>query len=169
MSLDAAETQALLQRVPGVYRTQINDALLTALGQALSSWTARKSVVVELEGHGREDLFDDVDLSRTVGWFTSIFPLRLDAGPTDPGQALIATKERLKQVPDRGISYGLLRYLGNEEARSQLGAHPQPDLIFNYLGQFDPSWRVPRSSISRPSRPARGTARRRGGDTRSRC
>jgi amino acid adenylation domain-containing protein/non-ribosomal peptide synthase protein (TIGR01720 family) len=137
VSLDAAETQDLLQRVPGVYRTQINDALLTALGEALTRCTSPKSCVVELEGHGREDLFEGVDLSRTVGWFTTIYPFRLERDALDPGTALISTKERLRQVPDRGLSYGLLRYMGNEESRVALRAHPQPDLIFNYLGQFD--------------------------------
>lgn len=135
--LDAADTRELLQRVPAVYRTQINDALLTALGQALSRWTSRQSIVVELEGHGREDLFEGLDLSRSVGWFTTIYPVALESGALDPGAALVATKERLRQVPDRGLSYGLLRYLGDEESRSVLGADPQPDLIFNYLGQFD--------------------------------
>ena len=135
--LDAADTRDLLQRVPAVYRTQINDALLTALGQALSRWTSRRSIVIELEGHGREDLFEGVDLSRTVGWFTTIYPVRLDSGALDPGAALVATKECLRQMPDRGLSYGLLRYLGSGQSRSILGADAQPDLIFNYLGQFD--------------------------------
>jgi amino acid adenylation domain-containing protein/FkbH-like protein/non-ribosomal peptide synthase protein (TIGR01720 family) len=137
VSLDAVDTQALLQRVPAVYRTQINDALLTALGQALARWTSRESFLVELEGHGREDLFEGVDLSRTVGWFTTIFPFRLEVAALDPGEALVATKEQLRQVPDRGLSYGLLRYLGNQECRKVLSAQPQPELIFNYLGQFD--------------------------------
>ena len=92
---------------------------------------------IELEGHGREDLFEGIDLTRTVGWFTTIFPVRLEARTSDPGAALVETKERLRQVPHRGLSYGLLRYLGSKEPRTLLDAHAQPDLVFNYLGQFD--------------------------------
>src|SRR5262249_40839515 len=80
VSLDAEQTRALLQDVPGVYRTQVNDVLLSALGRALGDWTGRDRVLVDLEGHGREQVFDDVDLSRTVGWFTSIFPVELVNG-----------------------------------------------------------------------------------------
>uniref|UniRef100_UPI003D7503CC condensation domain-containing protein n=1 Tax=Streptomyces sp. YPW6 TaxID=2840373 RepID=UPI003D7503CC len=71
VELDEAETQALLTEVPAAYRTQINDVLLTALAQTLAAWTGQETVTVALEGHGREELFDDVDVSRTVGWFTS--------------------------------------------------------------------------------------------------
>ena len=75
--LDAERTRQLLQQAPAVYRTQVNDLLLTALARVLCQWTHTDSALVQLEGHGREDLFDDVDLSRTVGWFTSMFPVRL--------------------------------------------------------------------------------------------
>jgi len=123
--LDAGDTRALLQEVPAAYHTQINDALLAGLALALGS-----PLVVELEGHGREDLFADVDLTRTVGWFTTHFPVRLDAGPAgDPGETLKRVKEQLRQVPQRGIGYGLLRPRLPEASEPQIG--------FNYLGQFD--------------------------------
>jgi NRPS condensation-like uncharacterized protein len=80
VSLTAEETKALLQEVPKAYRTQINDVLLTALVQAFSRWTGAQSLLLDLEGHGREEIFEDVDLSRTVGWFTTIFPVLLDLG-----------------------------------------------------------------------------------------
>ncbi|NJC74329.1 non-ribosomal peptide synthetase, partial [Planosporangium thailandense] len=77
--LDAAATRALLQDVPGVYRTRVNDVLLAALGRVLGAWTGRDRILVDLEGHGREEeLFDGVDLSRTVGWFTTMFPVALE-------------------------------------------------------------------------------------------
>ena len=63
------------KRVPAVYNTQINDVLLTALGRAWAKWTGSRTLYTNLEGHGRENLFEDVDVSRTVGWFTSIFPV----------------------------------------------------------------------------------------------
>ena len=123
--------------MPAAYRTQINDALLTALGRALAVWTGRDRVRIDLEGHGREDLFDDVDLSRTVGWFTSLFPvtLTLPAG-ADEGTALKAVKEQLRADPTAWLSFGALRYL-DPEAGPPLASLPPADLLFNYLGQFD--------------------------------
>ncbi|WP_407690800.1 amino acid adenylation domain-containing protein [Saccharothrix syringae] len=127
----AEETRALLRDVPPVYRTQVNDVLLTALGRALADWTGRDRVLVDLEGHGREELFADVDLSRTVGWFTTVFPVALDipAGP-DWGTALKSVKEQLRAVPRRGIGYGALRHL----ARTAPACDPR--VSFNYLGRF---------------------------------
>ncbi len=137
VSLDAAETRALLQDVPAAYGTEINDVLLTALAQTFAQWTGSPALTVDLEGHGREDLFEEVDLSRTVGWFTSVFPVRLDlSNVDDPGDALKAVKEQLRRVPKRGIGYGLLRYLRRDALdTARLGAHAE--VSFNYLGQFD--------------------------------
>ena len=137
VALDAAETAALLHAVPAAYNTQINDALLAALGLAFADWLGRSALLVEIEGHGREPLFDDIDLSRTVGWFTSMFPLVLDLRAAGgPAEALRATKEQLRRVPHNGIGYGLLRYL-NEPAGAALRALPQAQVSFNYLGQID--------------------------------
>ena len=139
IELEEAETRALLQDVPGVYRTQINDVLLTALARAFTPWTGRRRLLVELEGHGREDLFAEADVSRTVGWFTSAFPVVLDAGEREvPGEALTATKEMLRGVPRRGINYGILRYLSADaEVSARLRTLPTPEVSFNYLGQLD--------------------------------
>ena len=142
VSLSTRETRALLQEVPPVYRTEINDVLLTALAQALAQWTRERTLLVNLEGHGREDIFEDIDLSRTVGWFTALYPVRLDLEEKDekdePGKALMTIKEQLRRIPRRGIGYGLLRYLcQDEKIVRQLKTLPQPELSFNYLGQID--------------------------------
>ncbi len=139
--LTPEETQALLQEVPAKYRTQINDALLAALAQALAGWTGATALRVDLEGHGREPLFDDVDLSRTVGWFTTQFPVVVDPGETgEAGRALAAVKEQLRRVPGRGIGYGLLRWLADDPtAERALRAAPPAEISFNYLGQLDGS------------------------------
>ena len=135
VSLSAPETEALLREVPSVYHTQINDVLLTALAEAFAGWTGSRSLLVDLEGHGREDLFETVDVSRTVGWFTSLFPVLLDVGNgTDPGRALKAVKEQLRAIPHRGVGYGIVRYLGGADALSLL---PEPEVSFNYFGQID--------------------------------
>jgi len=133
--LDRQRTGDLLQKVPGVYRTQINDVLLTALGRVLADWTGERTVAVGLEGHGREDhLFDGVDLSRTVGWFTTLFPVALDVPDGDWAAALKSVKEQLRAVPGRGLGHGALRHLAGA---AELTGVPQPQISFNYLGQFD--------------------------------
>lgn len=138
VSLTVEETRALLQEVPNAYRTQINDLLLTALTQSFSQWTESRALLIDLEGHGREAIFDDVDLSRTVGWFTTIFPAVLTLESAQPGEALKSVKEQLRAIPNRGVGYGLLRYLsGDEEIAARLRQAPQAEVSFNYLGQFD--------------------------------
>ncbi|QKQ75236.1 non-ribosomal peptide synthetase [Nostoc sp. TCL240-02] len=137
--LSVEQTRALLQDVPGAYNTQINDVLLTALVRTFTRWTGFHSLLIDLEGHGREDLFEDVDLSRTVGWFTSIFPVLLKLEDrNDPGEVLKSVKEQLRRIPNRGIDYGIWRYLSPDESdRHQLEALPKAEVSFNYLGQFD--------------------------------
>jgi amino acid adenylation domain-containing protein/non-ribosomal peptide synthase protein (TIGR01720 family) len=139
LALDADETRALVHDVPSAYRTQINDVLLTALAQTLCDWSGHASVLVDLEGHGREPLFDDIDVSRTVGWFTSIFPILLTLPDSHAlGDGLQFIKEQLRQVPNKGVGYGILRYLATDHAtRQQLARLPQAKVSFNYLGQFD--------------------------------
>src|SRR5579859_6069886 len=139
VALSRKETQALLQDVPRAYQSQINDVLLTALALAVRGWTGQTSVLVDLEGHGREDLFDDVNVSRTVGWFTTIFPVQLDLrGTHTPVETLHAVKAQLRRIPHRGLGYGVLRYLSGDADRvAQLRSLPQPQISFNYLGQFD--------------------------------
>ena len=139
VSLSEAQTRALLQGVPAVYHTQINDFLLTALAETLYSWTGERQVLVDLEGHGREPLFEEVDLSRTMGWFTSLFPVLLDLGENvDPGSRLKAIKEQQRAIPERGLGYGLLRYMcGETEVRDALTEMPQAQVSFNYHGHLD--------------------------------
>jgi non-ribosomal peptide synthase protein (TIGR01720 family) len=134
VELTAPETRALLEEVPARYGTQVNDALLSALADAFRAWSGRGAVLVDVEGHGREDLFDDVDVSRTVGWFTAIHPVQLRAG-ADPGETLRGVKETLAAVPERGIGYGLLRWLGDAGIAAELATRPAAEVSFNYLGQ----------------------------------
>ncbi|MFJ7181787.1 amino acid adenylation domain-containing protein, partial [Streptomyces massasporeus] len=137
--LGREETGALLHRLPSVYRTQINDVLVTALGRVLADWAGAGRLVLGLEGHGREELFDDLDLSRTVGWFTTHFPvaLTLPAG-RDWGESLKSVKEQLRAVPGRGLGYDALRFLSLPGTPGhELRADRLPPISFNYLGQWD--------------------------------
>ena len=139
ITLDAAETRLLLRDVAQAYGTQINDVLLTALLDAFSHWTRNSSLLIELEGHGREELFADVDLSRTVGWFTSAFPVVLETKPDlSTLAALQSVKQQLRNIPKNGIGYGLLRYLNDAaEVQKRMCSLPEPEVSFNYLGQLD--------------------------------
>ncbi|WP_157495739.1 non-ribosomal peptide synthetase, partial [Kutzneria sp. 744] len=128
--LDEADTDALLRKAPAAYRTRINDVLLTALASALSKWTGEERVTIDLEGHGREDVLDDVDLTRTVGWFTTIFPVTLQV-QGDWRSRIKSVRKQLRAVPDNGFGYGALRYLGGDVPVVE------PGIAFNYLGQWD--------------------------------
>ncbi|MCK6187462.1 non-ribosomal peptide synthetase [Pseudomonas sp. EYE_354] len=142
--LDAEHTRQLLQHAPSAYRTQVNDLLLTALARVLCRWSGHASALIQLEGHGRETLFDEIDLTRSVGWFTSAYPLRLT--PVDieeaagQGASIKAIKEQLRGVPHKGLGYGVLRYLADDLCRQTMTALPSAAITFNYLGQFDQSF-----------------------------
>ena len=142
VTLAAAETLSLLQEVGEAYHTQINDLLLTALVKAFQGLTKKETLLVELEGHGREELFAGVDLSRTVGWFTSAFPVLLNLDGAEASDAAVKTiKEQLRKIPRHGIGYGLLRYVcADSGVVEQLRALPQAEVGFNYLGQLDRLW-----------------------------
>ena len=160
----AEVTAALLTTVPAVFHGGINDVLLAGLAVAVAAWRARRgqppgSVLVDVEGHGREpgDAAAQLDLSRTVGWFTSIYPVRLDPGTADlaevagggaaAGRAVQQVKEQLRAVPGDGLGYGLLRYL-NPDTSAQLAALAAPQIGFNYLGRF---------GVASPGQPATTT------------
>jgi len=159
VSLNVEETRALLQEVPAAYQTQINDVLLTALVQTFAEWTQEYSLRLDLEGHGREAINKDIDVSRTVGWFTTIFPVVLTLEEIlDPGEVLKAIKEQLRGVPNRGIGYGVLRYLSEDaQVTQQLQTLPQAEVRFNYLGQFDQV--LPESSLFKLVYPTPGASR----------
>jgi amino acid adenylation domain-containing protein/non-ribosomal peptide synthase protein (TIGR01720 family) len=158
--LSEEETQALLQEVAHTYRTQINDVLLAALGRVLSRWSGARRVLIDVKGHARDGLFKDADLSRTVGWFTTLYPvvLELDENLPDVGVTLQSIKGQLRAVPNHGIGYGLLRYLSvDEEAAVNLRSAPQAETLFNYLGRVNPM--LPEDSPFHITTEATGPAR----------
>jgi non-ribosomal peptide synthase protein (TIGR01720 family) len=144
-------TGLVLGHAPAAFKGNVNDVLLTALAVAVAKWRRGKggggsnAVLVDLESHGREEIFEGADLSRTVGWFTNLYPVRLDPGAIDLKevmdggralwQALKAIKEQLRKAPDRGLGYGMLRYL-NPETAPILAGLAKPQILFNYLGRF---------------------------------
>ncbi|PSL45611.1 non-ribosomal peptide synthase protein (TIGR01720 family)/amino acid adenylation domain-containing protein [Chitinophaga niastensis] len=135
LRLGTLQTQRLLQEVPRAYHTAINDVLLCALALTVSAWNKSSKVVIGMEGHGREDIAKDIDTSRTIGWFTNMYPVLLEvAAGSGPQASLKAVKEQLRQVPDKGLGYGILKYI--QQAPDLQGKDPW-DIVFNYLGQSD--------------------------------
>ncbi len=125
------QTLDLLEKVGDAYHTEINDLLLAALADAFSQHFGSTKTLLALEGHGREEIIDSIDTTRTIGWFTSIFPIVLDAkNANDTEKLIVETKESLRQIPNKGVGYGILKYLAEEDL------HTSPQISFNYLGQL---------------------------------
>ncbi len=132
------QTRALLQKAPAALGVALDQVLVAALARALSEWSGEGSVLIELEGHGREEVVAGVDISRTVGWFTTRFPVWLSSIDPDPLSLLRQVEQRLRAVPNRGIGYGLLRYTCADPAiHEQMAALAEAEVSFNYLGQLD--------------------------------
>lgn len=133
LNLDTELTRKLLRQSHQAYRTDANALLLTALAESVGRWCKGSEIKIDLEGHGREDIDEQLDVSRTVGWFTTIYPVLLSACAGDWHIGIKTNKERLKSIPQRGFSYGSYRY---SNAQPQLSVE-KSQLIFNYLGQLD--------------------------------
>lgn len=153
LTLPPELTAPLLTTVPAVFGTHTNEVLLTALAVAVAAWRRDRSpdegdstgVLIDVEGHGREQLSEDVDLSGTVGWLTTLYPVRVDARITDwapdddpagarLGEAVRRVTAQVEAVPRRGTGFGLLRYL-NQETAAELATRPAPQIGYNYLGR----------------------------------
>jgi non-ribosomal peptide synthase protein (TIGR01720 family) len=138
--LDEGRTRALLRDAQAAYRTEASDLLLAALAEAFREWTGERRLLVDLEGHGREEVVGDVNVARTVGWFTTIYPVLLEAPAERPwerdaGRAIKSVKEQLRRAPNKGINYGMLRYLGGK--KEEMEEAPQAEVSFNYLGRLE--------------------------------
>nr|WP_278248407.1 non-ribosomal peptide synthetase [Niastella populi] len=131
--LDKQTTELLQTRVHGVYNTEINDLLLASLGLALKEVMAADKTVLKMEGHGREEIIDGIDISRTVGWFATDYPFVLDvSSSSNHVEVLVNVKEALRSVPGKGIGYGILTYLSEDKLETKL----TQQVTFNYLGDF---------------------------------
>jgi iturin family lipopeptide synthetase B len=137
-SLGESETALLLTEVNKAFNTEINDILLTALGLAIKETFGQNRALIELEGHGREEILDDLDISRTIGWFSSKYPVSINMAYADnPARQIKEIKETLRNIPNKGIGYGILRYLTAPGNQGDIRFHLEPKVGFNYLGQFD--------------------------------
>ncbi|GGX16505.1 non-ribosomal peptide synthetase [Aquimarina muelleri] len=131
-TLDQKITSIMQTSIHDVYHTEINDILLAGLGLALKDTFGICKSVVEMEGHGREDILEDVEINRTVGWFTSIYPLILEVSKSsERSKNLIKVKDNLRKIPNKGIGYGILKHL-----KKGFSSNLIPAIQFNYLGEF---------------------------------
>ncbi|MBB4781049.1 amino acid adenylation domain-containing protein/non-ribosomal peptide synthase protein (TIGR01720 family) [Streptomyces rapamycinicus] len=169
-TLPPQHTQPLLTTTPAHYHAGINDILLTALTLALThpdintNPNPDNSILINLESHGRHELTPHLDLTRTIGWFTTLHPTRLHPGPATwhdithntphLGTALKTIKETLRTTPHHGTTYGLLRHL-NPTTKTHLTHLPQPPTTFNYLGRYTPT--TPTTPTTPPNTPTNTT------------
>lgn len=137
MMLAASATDSLLSGVNRAYGTSTEEILLVALSRSLHRWKGVARSVVALEGHGRENVLKEVDINRTIGWFTSLYPVLLDL-PAEPdiGMQVKTIKESLRQIPDKGFGYGVLKYLTPDAMKTGLNFSTEAKIRFNYMGQF---------------------------------
>ena len=132
------ETRKLMVEAPQAYKTQIQEVLLTALARADGSWRGRRKLLVDVEGHGREEIGEGIDVTRTVGWFTSIYPMVIGTGEgKEEGEHLNEVKEQVRGVPRGGLGYGVLGYMGDEGVRKEIRGETEAEVSFLYLGRFD--------------------------------
>ncbi len=157
--LSVEETRALQDEITANYRVTMDNVLLTALTQTISRWSGASSLLVDLEGNSREVIFDDVNLSRTVGWFTNIAPILLEIGDvSEPVEALKVVKEQLRNFPNQGLGYGVLKYLNNDILITEKLRSLQPaEVIFLYLGNLEQT--LPESSLFKLSQQSSGSPR----------
>ena len=135
--LSIEDTTRLLTQTHQAYNTEINDLLLTALGHALNRWHGRDATLITLEGHGREPLDSQLDVSRTVGWFTCLYPFLLSIPAGDLGAQIRHVRRALRSIPHKGLGFGILNHLAPPEHRPDPCAPWRPRVSFNYLGRFE--------------------------------
>ncbi len=136
VELDLEESAILLQQVPRFHGVQIDAILVTAILSAFEGWIGSRSLPILLLGHGREALYDDMDLTRTIGWFNTIYPVLLDMGPNpDLVESARELNRQLRRVPHGGTGYGILRYLSQDpDIAGHLAKALEPQVFFNYFG-----------------------------------
>jgi len=133
--LDKDKTAFLLNEMPKRFKIEVKDTLISALVLVIQKWSNNNEVLIDIEGHGREDLYDNIDISRTIGWFTSVFPVLFCIKPeSQPIDTLLSVSNTLKAIPKKGIGHGLLREIKLNETLKQ---QTHSELCFNYLGRVD--------------------------------
>jgi len=151
-TLDAETTAYILKQAIPNLRVQIVEVILASVMFGIRKWNDRRMLLIDIEGHGRDFPIDEIDVSRTAGWFTTIYPVLFEIEGSNVGSALKNIKDQLRTVPNKGNNYGLLRYLRKDrELNEKLASIPKADLSFLYLGKLENSSETPESSFARAS------------------
>jgi amino acid adenylation domain-containing protein/non-ribosomal peptide synthase protein (TIGR01720 family) len=139
LSLSREETSELQEMATRTYQIPLSDIVLAMLALTFARWTTTDAILIDSEGHGREEISDEIEVSRTVGWFTSIYPVYLQLQHSgSESEALRSTLDRLRSLPQHGFNYGILRYLHADPAlRKRFYELPAAEILFNYVGQLD--------------------------------
>ncbi len=138
--LSREHTQKLLKNTNKAFNTEINDILIAALCLTMKNFLqGHKKLLINMEGHGRENIFGDIDISTTVGWFTCMYPVVLDIVSSNIKEQIISTKETLRHIPNKGIGYGILRFLTAKALKEDINLEINPEISFNYLGDLENS------------------------------
>jgi non-ribosomal peptide synthase protein (TIGR01720 family) len=130
--LDREETGFLLREAHEVYKTDVQVLVTAALVRTLRQWTGKQTVIIEMENHGRH--IEDIDTSKTIGWFTTIYPLLVSRQDKTIGDEIKTVKEAIRKTPGNGIGYGILKYMSEPGKAMET---KRAGIRFNYLGQFD--------------------------------
>jgi amino acid adenylation domain-containing protein/non-ribosomal peptide synthase protein (TIGR01720 family) len=136
VEFDKTQTELFAKNIHHAYNTDANDILLTALTMAFNGWINQENILINLEGHGREELFPEININRTVGWFTALYPVMLSKIPGDISQQIKNTKETLRKVHKKGLGFGILKYFGDDNTRTLLRSI-KPEICFNYMGEIN--------------------------------
>lgn len=152
IKLSAKDTEAFIKDANKSYNTDANDILLTALGITIKKWTGKNKTLIALEGHGREYIEDSISVARTIGWFTSLYPVVINIDRDEElAYTIKSVKEQLRSIPNKGIGYGILRYITDPDLMNGSKLDIEPDICFNYLGQLDREVNTELFSISKLS------------------
>ncbi|WP_164931455.1 non-ribosomal peptide synthetase [Longirhabdus pacifica] len=130
------QTNVLLMKANKVFGTETNELLFSAFVLSMQQWTGKDCVVFDVEGHGREQMLDGVDVSRTVGWFTSVYPVVIQEQSRELSAVISTVKRTFRNIPNKGMSYSMLKYLTEKQHKHALYINLRPNVMFNYLGQF---------------------------------
>ncbi|MFJ7187066.1 condensation domain-containing protein [Lysinibacillus xylanilyticus] len=137
-TLGTEYTESLMYKVPSAYNTEINDVLIASLLLSIKEWTNQNQIKINMEGHGRENIIDEMNISRTVGWFTSVFPMLFNLSEAANIASLIKeTKETIRRVPNKGIGYGILKFLSSNNQLNKEKSKDIAEIGFNYLGEVN--------------------------------
>ncbi len=152
IKLSNKDTESFIKDANKSYNTEANDILITALGMTIKKWAGKDKILINLEGHGREDIGESISVARTIGWFTSMYPVVINVDrDNDLAYTIKSVKEQLRGIPNKGIGYGILRYVTDPTLMDGCKLEIEPDICFNYLGQLDREVNTELFSISKLS------------------